>query len=85
LTSSDHRPKFGRTKTAADRAAAGDPRPSVAERYGSFSGYYYARLKAVNDMMREGLLLPEDAFAEFTRGLVSARTDYSLKNEQTDE
>ena len=46
---------------------------------------YYARLKAVNDMMLEGLLLPEDAFAEFTRGLVSAQTDYSLKNEQTDE
>jgi hypothetical protein len=73
------------TKTAADRAAAGDPRPSVAERYGSFSGYYYRRLGAVNDMLNQGLMLPEDAFTEFTRGLVSAQTDYSLKNEQTDE
>jgi Alpha/beta hydrolase domain len=72
-------------KTAADRAASGDPRLSVGERYGSFSGYYYKRLNAVNDMLSQGLLLPEDAFAEFTRGLVSAQSDYNLKSDQTDE
>ncbi|MGZ5035662.1 MAG: alpha/beta hydrolase domain-containing protein [Usitatibacter sp.] len=72
-------------KTAADRIASGDPRLSVAERYGSFSGYYYARLKAANDMMSQGLLLPEDAFAEFSRGLASVMTDYGLKRDGADD
>ena len=62
-------------KTAADRAASGDPRPSVAERYGSYSGYYWKRLHAVSDMIASGLMLPEDAFSEFTRGLASVRAD----------
>jgi len=69
-------------KTAADRIASGDPRLSVAERYGSFSGYYWQRLFAVNAQIDQGLLLPEDAFAEFTRGLQSAQNDYNLKDGQ---
>jgi hypothetical protein len=67
-------------KTAADRAASGDPRLSVAERYGSYSGYYWARFYAISDMMSKGLLLSEDAFSEFTRGLSSASNDYGLKD-----
>jgi hypothetical protein len=31
-------------------------------------------------MMNQGLLLSEDAFSEFTRGLTSASTDYGLKD-----
>ncbi len=70
------------SKTADDRAASGDPRLSVAERYGSFSGYYWARLFAVNKQLDQGLLLGEDAFAEFSRGLTSAQHDYSLKDDE---
>ena len=71
--------------TAAARAASGDPRLSVAERYGSFSGYYYARLFATEHQLDQGYLLTEDAFTEFTRGLQSAQHDYSLKDEAGDE
>ena len=52
----------------------------MAERYGSYSGYYWARFYAVSDMMAQGLLLSEDAFSEFTRGLSSASNDYGLKD-----
>lgn len=58
--------------TAAARVASGDPRPSVEERYPFFSGYYFARMNAINRLMERRLLLPEDANAEFTRGLVQA-------------
>ncbi len=67
-------------KTAADRAATGDPRLSVAERYGSFSAYYWMRLFTINNQISQGLLLPEDAFSEFTRGLSSVINDYGLKD-----
>jgi hypothetical protein len=60
-------------KTAADRAASGDPRLSIEERYGSFSGYYWARYFAVQRLAEQRLLLSEDAFAEFTRGLDQLR------------
>src|SRR5260221_12699051 len=66
-------------KTAADRAATGDPRLSVAERYGSYSGYYWKRFYAISDMLAAGLMLSEDAFSEFTRGLTSVVSDYGLK------
>ena len=45
----------------AARAASGDPRPSVAERYGSGADYV-ARIEAVvAALVRERLLLAEDA------------------------
>jgi hypothetical protein len=72
-------------KTAADRAASGDPRLSVGERYGSYSGYYWKRLFAISDMMAEGLMLSEDAFSEFTRGLASAVNDYGLKGAEVED
>jgi len=50
---------FARTK--AEREAAGDPRPSLAERYGSRDGYA-ARIKATADaLVVERLLLRDDA------------------------
>jgi len=54
-------------RTDADRAATGDPRPSVAERYPTFEAYYTKVVKAVDDMVAERLLLCEDAQPELNR------------------
>jgi hypothetical protein len=52
---------FARTK--AEREAAGDPRSSVAERYGDRAAYV-AKVKAAADaLVAERLLLPDDAAA----------------------
>jgi hypothetical protein len=58
---------FAQTKD--DRIAAGDPRLSIQERYGSFTGYYYSLLGAIDDMVARGYMLPEDAPAAFNTGL----------------
>jgi len=50
-------------KSKAEREAAGDPRPSLAERYGSRADYV-AKVKAAADaLVAERLLLPADAAA----------------------
>ena len=67
-------------KTAAERQASGDPRLSMEERYGNFSNYQFLRLAYVNDLVSRRLFLPEDAFAEFTRTLDTARTQGGLKD-----
>jgi hypothetical protein len=54
-------------RTEADRAATGDPRPSVAQRYPTFAGYHAKVRDALNDMVEERLLLCEDAASEETR------------------
>jgi hypothetical protein len=59
-------------KTAAERAASGDPRLSVQERYGSFSRYYWERYFATNRMIDQRLMLGEDAYDDFVRGLAAA-------------
>src|SRR5215510_1671492 len=52
---------FGKTK--AERETAGDPRPSIEERYGSRANYV-AKVKAAADaLVAERLLLPADAAA----------------------
>ena len=48
-------------KTAAERKAAGDPRPSLEERYGTHEGYVAAVRKAAARASAEGFLLPGDA------------------------
>jgi Alpha/beta hydrolase domain len=48
-------------RTAAERQAARDPRPSLEERYGSHAGYVAAVRKAAARAVTEGFLLPEDA------------------------
>jgi Alpha/beta hydrolase domain len=58
--------------TAAARAASGDPRLSIQERYGSFSGYYYTLLFAIDNMVAQRMLLPADAATAFNAGLVRA-------------
>ncbi|MDX2034982.1 MAG: alpha/beta hydrolase domain-containing protein [Blastocatellia bacterium] len=48
-------------KTRAERLASGDPRPSLEERYKDHAGYVAAVKAAVDRLLREQLLLPEDA------------------------
>jgi hypothetical protein len=60
-------------KTRAERVASGDPRPSVEERYYSFSYYMYRRMAAVNEMAERRLLLSDDGFEEVTRGLAAVQ------------
>jgi hypothetical protein len=55
--------------TAAARMAAGDPRPSVQERYGNFSVYYYTLKAAIENMVSERMMLPADAATAFNAGL----------------
>ena len=54
-------------KTAADRAANGDPRPSVAERYPSFDAYYAKTVSAIDGLIAQRLMLCEDAQPELDR------------------
>jgi len=49
------------TQTRAERVASGDPRPSVEERYGSQEGYNCVVERAAARLVRDRLLLPEDA------------------------
>jgi Alpha/beta hydrolase domain len=59
-------------KTKAERTTSGDPRLSIEERYSTLSDYYNKRLAVIDDMIAKRLILPEDAFAEFTRGVQQA-------------
>jgi hypothetical protein len=54
-------------RTAAERMAKGDPRPSLEERYGSHNGYVEAVKKAAARAVAAGFLLQEDA-----TGLIAA-------------
>ena len=56
-------------RTAEERRANNDPRPSLQERYGSHDGYVAAVKKAAERAVAESFLLPEDAAA-----LVTVRT-----------
>jgi hypothetical protein len=48
-------------KTRAERIASGDPRLSIEERYASLSSYYAAAARHAEDLVKQRLLLPEDA------------------------
>jgi hypothetical protein len=47
-------------KTAAERAARGDPRPSIAERYASLDQYLARVRDAARALVTDGYLLEED-------------------------
>jgi hypothetical protein len=49
------------TRTPTERQACGDPRPSLAERYGSHATYAKRVEAAVQTLVEARLLLPEDA------------------------
>jgi hypothetical protein len=46
--------------TKADRLAAGDPRPSLEERYKNHDGYVKSVAKEARKLEQRGLLLPDD-------------------------
>ena len=48
-------------KTKVERLASGDPRPSVEERYPSFGEYYSEVIRAVDGLVKDRLMLCEDA------------------------
>src|SRR6266536_6803 len=48
-------------KTKVERLASGDPRPSVEERYPSFGQYYSEVIRAVDGLVKDRLMLCEDA------------------------
>jgi hypothetical protein len=48
-------------RTKAERSAAGDTRPSLAERYGTHARYVKKFARAAKRLRRQRLLLPEDA------------------------
>jgi hypothetical protein len=48
-------------ETIAARQAAGDPRPSLEERYGTHTGYVCVATAAANSAIEKGFLLPSDA------------------------
>ena len=47
--------------TRANRLAAGDPRPSLEERYGTHAGYVCVVTRAVNKAIQQRFLLPSEA------------------------
>jgi hypothetical protein len=59
-------------KTADERKAANDPRPSLQERYGSHDGYVEAVKKAAAKAKEAGFLLDEDAAALIKQADASA-------------
>jgi alpha/beta hydrolase family protein len=48
-------------KTKAERLASGDPRPSIEERYPSFGQYHSAVMRAIDGLVKDRLMLCEDA------------------------
>lgn len=48
-------------RTAAERVASHDPRPSVEERYGTLEGYVCVVQRAADQAVKERFLLPDDA------------------------
>ena len=50
-------------RTRAERLASGDPRPSIEERYKSGEDYVRKVKKAARKLVRQRLLLQEDADA----------------------
>lgn len=59
---------FPLAKTAAERRQSGDPRSSIAERYSGRDAYLARYRQAVDDLVRQRWILPEDAAALNQRG-----------------
>jgi hypothetical protein len=69
---------FPFAKTAAERKAAGDPRPSIEERYPGGRDEYLDRYKrAVDVLVRARWIQPEDAPALNAQG--AAEWDYAMR------
>ena len=55
-------------RTAAERQTSGDPRKSIAERYGNREDYLARYTAAVDDLVQQRWILPEDRAALIHRG-----------------
>jgi hypothetical protein len=55
-------------KSKSERRKAGDPRKSIEERYGSREEYLYRFGRALDDLIKERWILPEDRGAVIVRG-----------------
>ncbi len=55
-------------KTAAERQKSGDPRPSIAERYRDRDDYLRRYQEAVDSLVKQRWILPEDRDAVLHRG-----------------
>jgi hypothetical protein len=64
-------------KTEAGRKQTGDPRPSIQERYASRDDYLARYGKAVDDLVRQRWILPEDAATLRDQGAME--WDYATK------
>lgn len=53
--------------TRAERIAAGDPRPSVQERYPSFAMYRAAVMNAIDNLVKSRFMVCQDTKAEYAR------------------
>jgi hypothetical protein len=58
-------------KTAAERIAAGDPRPSLAERYGNQAGYVAAVTSVANGLVAQRFMLQVDADAAIAAAIAN--------------
>jgi Alpha/beta hydrolase domain len=58
-------------KTKAQRLAAGDPRLSLEERYGTHAGYVAAVTAAANDAFEQDYLLAADRDALIAQAIAS--------------
>ena len=56
-------------KTKAERIAKNDPRPSLEERYPSFSAFYYQAVAVLNRLVAQRYMLAEDAARELNLAL----------------
>jgi len=58
-------------KTKAERLASGDPRPSLEERYPSFTAFYFQAAAVLNRLVAQRYMRAEDAATEFNAALTS--------------
>jgi alpha/beta hydrolase family protein len=68
-------------KTKAERMNSGDPRLSIQERYPSFDVYMSEVEKAVGDMVRQRLMLPEDMAPNLNRLMRAAMATGAFQTE----
>ena len=68
---------FARTK--AERLAAGDPRLSIEERYASPFAYYAAAAAQAQDLVKQRLLLPDDALRLLKQLMTDLETGGAFK------
>ena len=67
-------------KTKAERESSGDPRLSIEERYPTFSAYTNSVTKALDEMIANRLILPQDREAQLKRLLNAGKATGAIKD-----